>query len=131
MHLLVDRERKYRKSWIDVRMVGAILGQGLLLSEGDLWAKHRRLLQPLFAQQKFEAYAQIVTDYTTEMLQHWQVRAQSGETFDLGAEITNLTMRVIARTILGVDFAGIDKEVVEAMECAVEYANSRTTATAS
>lgn len=123
-HILVDRDKKYKKSRLDIQALAPIIGQGLLLSEGDLWKRHRRLLQPLFSQQQFEAYGQIVTDYTAEMLERWSSQAQSGEAFDLAGQVTDLTMRVIAKTILGLDFAGTDKELTEAIEFATDHANS-------
>jgi cytochrome P450 len=123
-HVLVDKDRRYRKSRLDIQAVGPFVGQGLLTSEGDLWKQQRRLLQPLFTQQMFETYTSIITDYVGEMLERWEPWAQSGATFDVGEQMTALTMRVIARTILGIDFAGASKEVLEAFEVGLDYANS-------
>jgi len=123
-HVLVDRDKHYKKSRLDLEAFGPFVGQGLLTSEGDLWKQQRRLLQPLFTQQMFEAYSQTITDYTTEMVDRWKPWAESGKTFDLAEEMTALTMRVITRTILGLDFAGVSKEVTEAFEIGIDYANS-------
>jgi cytochrome P450 len=123
-HVLVDKDKRYRKSRLDIQALGPFLGQGLLTSEGDLWKRQRRLLQPLFSQQMFEAYAQVVADYTGEMLDRWKPWVEGGQTFDLAEELTALTMRVIARTILGLDFAGASKEVLEAFEVGIDHANS-------
>src|SRR5262249_61337530 len=120
----VHNANPHRKSRFDTQPLAPFVGQGLLTSEGDLWKRQRRLLQPLFSQQMFETYAQVVTDYTAEMLDRWKPWVESGQTFDLAEELTALTMRVIARTILGLDFAGASKEVLEALEVGMDHANS-------
>jgi cytochrome P450 len=123
-HVLVDKDHHYRKSWIDKQAIGPMAEQGLLTIEGDLWKQQRRLLQPLFSQQMLQTYSQIVTDYTSEMMERWKPWVASGQTFDLSEQITNLTMRIIARTILGIDFAQADKELLEAFEVVLDHANS-------
>src|SRR5579885_1512573 len=91
-HVLVDKDKRYRKSWIDKQAIGPLASQGLLTIEGDLWKQQRRLLQPLFSQQMLETYSQIVTDFTCEMLERWKPWAHSGHTFDLSEQITTLTL---------------------------------------
>lgn len=45
--VLVDRNRLFRKS-VAYREMRIALGNGLLISEGDLWLRQRRLMQPAF-----------------------------------------------------------------------------------
>jgi cytochrome P450 len=123
-HVLVDKDKRYRKSRLDIQAIGPFVGQGLLTSEGDLWKQQRRLLQPLFTQQMFESYTSIITDYVAEMLLGWETWSKGGTTFDVGEQMTALTMRIIAKTILGIDFAGARKDLLEAFEVGLDYANS-------
>ncbi|HEY7328565.1 MAG TPA: cytochrome P450 [Gemmataceae bacterium] len=123
-HVLVDKDKRYRKSWIDKQAIEPLAGQGLLTIEGDLWKRLRRLLQPLFSQQMLESYSQIVTDFTSEMLENWKSWVEKEETFDLGEQITTLALRVIAKAILGIDFANVDKELLESFEIAIDHANT-------
>src|SRR5690349_5290181 len=45
--VLVTRNADFRKN-IGVRRLGSVLGNGLLLSEGEFWLRQRRLMQPAF-----------------------------------------------------------------------------------
>ena len=46
--LLVLDHAKLHKSTLTKLVVGPLLGQGLLISEGDFWRRQRRLAQPAF-----------------------------------------------------------------------------------
>src|SRR5262249_11672569 len=54
-HVLQDNHRNYRKS-ADYKLLARILGQGLVTSEGDLWLRQRRLMQPMFHRQKIATF---------------------------------------------------------------------------
>ena len=49
--VLVTRSRDFIKS-PGVRLLRGLLGNGLLLSEGDVWLRQRRLVQPAFHRQR-------------------------------------------------------------------------------
>src|SRR5262245_60486292 len=80
--ILVTRSRDFIKS-PGVRLLGWLLGQGLLLSEGDFWLRQRRLVQPAFHRQRIEAYAAAMTAYAERLLEGWR----DGEVRDVHAEM--------------------------------------------
>src|SRR5215470_13210223 len=45
----------------DYRALAAVLGQGLLTSEGEFWRRQRGLIQPAFRRENILAYAPIMT----------------------------------------------------------------------
>src|SRR5436309_2688727 len=49
--VLVARNRDFIKSR-GVRLLRGLLGDGLLVSEGDFWLRQRRLMQPAFHRQR-------------------------------------------------------------------------------
>src|SRR5579872_950404 len=55
--VLVVQQAKFHKSELTKRIVGGLLGQGLLISEGDFWRRQRRLAQPAFQRARITAYA--------------------------------------------------------------------------
>jgi cytochrome P450 len=57
-YVLRENARNYRKGWL-LKPIAALQGQGLLTSEGDLWARQRRL-QPAFHPQQLYVYAVMV-----------------------------------------------------------------------
>ena len=60
--LLVARNRDFIKS-PGVRLLRPVLGDGLLLSEGDTWLRQRRLVQPAFHRQRVAAYGEVMATF--------------------------------------------------------------------
>ena len=69
--VLVTRSRDFVKS-PGVRLLRSLLGDGLLLSEGDFWLRQRRLVQPAFHRQRVAAYGEVMTAYTARRLADWK-----------------------------------------------------------
>ena len=74
--------RKVRKD-IFQRVDRILLGNGLLLSEGDFWLRQRRLAQPAFHRDRIQGYGRVMIDHTREMLAGWR----DGDRRDLVAEM--------------------------------------------
>ncbi|KAF8768716.1 hypothetical protein HU200_007274 [Digitaria exilis] len=85
----------------------AMLGNGLIFSEGDVWARHRRVVHPAFAMDKlkmmtgtFEASAREV------IVGAWEARVEAAATtkeatVEVGEQFTELTADVISHTAFG------------------------------
>jgi cytochrome P450 len=74
-------------------------GNGLLTSEGEEWKRQRRLAQPAFYPERIASYAGIMTDYTEQMLAQWE----DDTTLHVHQEMMNLTLRIVVRTLFGVE----------------------------
>ena len=96
--LLVANSRHVRKHYL-LRMNRLLLGDGLLVSEGDLWRRQRRLVQPAFQPERVEAYGEVMVAYAERMLSGWQ----DGEERDLHADMTRLTQQIVAKTLFGAE----------------------------
>jgi cytochrome P450 len=81
------------------------LGHGLLTSEGEEWKRQRRLTQPPFYRERIASYAALMTGYTEQMLAAWQDSA----TVDVHQQMMNLTLRIVVRTLFGVEAGEIDE----------------------
>jgi len=101
-HALQDNHRNYTKSF-DYQILARLLGNGLVTSEGALWLRQRRLMQPMFHRQKIAAFGAMMTECTAEMLDRWKPRAESGEAFDVVPEMMRLTLHIVGRALLTMD----------------------------
>jgi cytochrome P450 len=85
------------------KQIAEAFGSGLLTSEGQLWQRQRRLIQPLFTRKQIAAYSDLMAEETTAVAQRWEARAHNGGGVDANAEMVRLTLRVVGRAIFGDD----------------------------
>jgi cytochrome P450 len=101
-HILQDNHRNYQKSY-DYKILARLLGQGLVTSEGALWLRQRRLIQPVFHRQRIAEFGTIMTECTNAMLDSWQGRAERREVFDVVPEMMRLTLQIVGRALFSLD----------------------------
>src|SRR5277367_5578520 len=74
-HVLQRNWQNYRKGH-DIKRVGFLLGNGLMVSEGKMWKSQRRLIQPVFHHEKIGALMNIITTANIELLNKWRAAAE-------------------------------------------------------
>ncbi len=99
-HVLLTNQANYRKSDFLRRMLGPLLGQGLLISEGELWRHQRRLAAPAFHARRIAEFVATMASCTEAMLGRWRTIPQP---FDVATEMMALTLDVIARTMFSAE----------------------------
>jgi cytochrome P450 len=113
-HMLLDNVANYPKADLERDILGAAFGEGLLVSEGEKWRSHRRIMSPAFDFRSLVSYAPAVTDHAVAFLEGWDARAD-GTKVDIAAEMTTLTLHIIARTMFSADAADMGEMVGETM----------------
>lgn len=96
--VLSDRASSYRKSF-DYRLLAELVGDGLITSEGDVWKRDRRLVQPLFHQQMLAHFCSRVVSLSRDTVDRW---SGQGEVC-ISAEMTRLAIRVIGWRVFSDD----------------------------
>lgn len=109
-HVLLHRAANYPKARIERRVLGPGLGKGLILSEGETWRAHRRILAPFFDQGSLERYTPIMVDATERTASQWEALGPGGTAEVCGA-MTNLTLGIISRTMFSSDSDGMTEIV--------------------
>ena len=107
--VLLDNAHNYEKDWMQRRILSAGLADGLLSTEGHQWRMQRRALAPLFARRSVMSFSAAVIAEAAALVARLDRRA--GETVDVAAEMTRLTLAVLERTIFS-DGVGADREEV-------------------
>ncbi|MBX3065290.1 MAG: cytochrome P450 [Anaerolineae bacterium] len=110
--VLVTQAEKFQKAPLDKQIFKPSLGSGLLVSDGDFHHRQRRLMQPAFHSKRIENYAQVMTDYTQRMLATWH----SGDSIDIREQMTELTMRIVTKTLYSVEMTHDADKIGHAME---------------
>ena len=119
-HILVDNAQNYRKGGAMWDAVRAMLGNGLVVSEGSFWMRQRRMMQPQFHRQRLAALTDLMVSAIDEALDTWE-KSANGSNFNVSPAFTELTMKVITRTLFG---TGLDKEEMDKASKALDYAVS-------
>jgi cytochrome P450 len=112
-HVLHDNYRNYDKHNVDYALLRRLLGNGLLTSDGAFWHRQRRLMAPMFHRQRVAGFCNLMVNSTLEMLERWDALAQSGASFDVAAEMTRLTLAIVAKALFSADVSD-DAEAIGA-----------------
>ena len=118
--VLVGNHRNVVKSPF-LRNARRLLGNGLLVSEGEFWQRQHRLAQPAFQRQRIEAYAPAMLEGTERMLARWR----DGEQRDIQSEMTRLTLEIVATALFGADVSAEVAEVSAIVMVATRRFNRR------
>jgi len=118
--LLVTRNRDFVKS-PGVRLLRPLLGDGLLLSEGDTWLRQRRLVQPAFHRQRVAGYGEVMTAFAERHVADWK----DGDVIEVHAEMMALTQAIVAKTLFDADVSGDAHEAGQAAKVLAEDFGAR------
>ncbi|WP_192809295.1 cytochrome P450 [Actinomadura montaniterrae] len=99
-HVLVAKQDNYVKAFT-YRPLRVFLGDGLLTSEGETWRRHRRLVQPVFAQRHLAAFAPGMAGVAARAVARWP----DGVTLDAAAHMRRVTLDIVGRVLFGSDLA--------------------------
>ncbi len=108
--VLVTQNNNFVKSK-DYRAMRRVLGNGLLLSEGEFWRRQRKLIQPAFHQERIASYTEIMVGHTQRMLASWS----DGQTLDIHEAMMRLTLGIVAKTLFDADVSREAEDVDAAL----------------
>jgi cytochrome P450 len=106
--VLVTEDSKFEKPDL-LRQSGVeFLENGLFLSEGEQWQRQRNLLQPMFYRDRIRSYGDTMVGHTRHMVGRWD----DGDVVGLRDELSRLTLRILAETLLGIDIRHDNEEMI-------------------
>ena len=97
--VLVDKRGRFKKNLVEERVLGPILGGGILIDEGAAWRWQRRAIAPLLRAGDIGSYVPAMRQAALEQLDRWRA-APTGETQRIEKAMVDLTFAIIARTML-------------------------------
>lgn len=97
--VLQAQHRNFEKSDLQTKMVAEYLGKGLLTNFGADWLRQRRLIQPGFHKEKIEKLMELMMSVIHKF--ELKIKASTSAEFnDFGAEMMELAIEIIARTLI-------------------------------
>ncbi|QIB42679.1 cytochrome P450 [Streptomyces aureoverticillatus] len=91
-----------------------IAGDSALMSRGEDWRRKRGLVQPAVRPRQVRAYAANMVECSSALADRWR----DGQRIDVHREMTELTQRIIVRTLFGNDLGPGTRALGEAMAVA-------------
>ena len=101
--------------------LGLVLGNGLLTSEGLLWKKNRRLIQPAFQRQRVAAIATEMLSAGEDLLKRWDA-LDLRSPVNVAVEMIKVTLDVITRTMFSASLLHEVGRLAPALDTLLRYA---------
>jgi cytochrome P450 len=96
--VLLDQRETFQKK-AQIRLLGPLLGRGILTSEGAHWKWQRQAAAPMFRPPELRAFVPTFVRAAEALAESWRPGAQ-GEVRDVEREMTRVTFDIIAATLL-------------------------------
>jgi cytochrome P450 len=123
-HVLRDNAANYRKTKF-AQVLRPVLGNGILLSEGETWRRQRRESAPAFSGGNFAEMVTTIAAIAEAMLDRWERESAAGSALDLRQEFAGLALEVVLRTLFHVERHGLAEEMQPALAMLLRQAEHR------
>jgi cytochrome P450 len=105
-YVLADNPTNFHKG-IGLVHARRVIGDGLLTSEGELWRKQRKTIQPVFQAKRIAQQLGAIADEAEKLVAGLR-KHEGGGPVDMSEEMTGLTLGVLGRTLLDADLGAFD-----------------------
>ncbi len=96
--ILLDQRDKFQKL-VQIRILGPLLGKGILTSEGNDWKWQRQTSAPMFRHNELMTFVPAFVRATNDLLARWR-QAPAGGVRNVERDMTRVTFDVISATLL-------------------------------
>jgi cytochrome P450 len=108
-HVLVDNWENYEKGQA-INRITFLLGNGIMVSEGEFWKRHRRIVQPAFHRKAIGALTQLMTTTNNNLLENWQSAAQRKGSVNVTRDVSHVVLEIVLKSIFGNDFDQVEAD---------------------
>ena len=101
--ILTRRHSKYHKG-PGFERVKMLLGNGLIVSDGDVWRRSRRMIQPAFSRQNVHRLMKVMVECCDHRAVHWAELAANGENCNITSETSDFALELILISVFSSDY---------------------------
>jgi len=107
--LLVDPDNQFQKATQSKEDLQSLIGEGLILSDGELWERQRERIEPAFYMDRIKGYTETMTAEIERAATDWA----DEPTVDIEAEMKALTLRILVTAMFGSEINYEDRGIRE------------------
>ena len=104
--ILISNHKNYAKG-VGFDRIKILLGNGIIVSEGEFWKRQRRMLQPTFHRRVLAQFDTLIARANDRLLAEWDRKCEAGEPVDVTADMSTMTLEIILGAIFGDDLAAM------------------------
>ena len=101
--ILTRRYAKYEKG-PGFERVKMLLGNGLIVSDGDVWRRSRTMIQPAFSRQNIHRLMTVMVECCDRRAVHWADAAVAGQALNITEETCDFALELILISTFGDDY---------------------------
>ena len=102
-HVLRENWGNYVKGQA-IKRVALLLGNGLMVTEGEFWKGQRQMIQPAFHRNAVAALIKIIATANAALLKSWEQAARKNESVNVTVDISHMVLNVVLVSIFGEDY---------------------------
>jgi len=110
--VLLANRQNYKKG-VGLERVKMLLGNGLIVSDGDFWARQRRMMQPAFHSRVIKQFGGLIERHNLALLDRWAERAADGQPINLTRDTSELSLNIVLQALFSVDLDKLTNDAGE------------------
>jgi cytochrome P450 len=106
-HVLLDNWQNYVRKGQAVKRIALSLGNGIISSNGALWVKQRRMIQPAFNRNSICEIAEVFAKPSAALLERWKRAAGRGTSVNVTRDVSLMVLEITLTAIFGNDYGEV------------------------
>ncbi len=103
-HILRRNWLNYPRKGLVVQRIALALGNNLITTNGNSWARHRRLMQPAFTKSAIERLCPMIASVNAELLARWMEASERGQEVNVTRDLSRMVLKITLASIFGDDY---------------------------
>ncbi|MDH3709744.1 MAG: cytochrome P450 [Cyclobacteriaceae bacterium] len=105
-HVLHTNHRNYLKG-MGFDRVELLLGNGLIVSDGEFWKRQRQMIQPAFHRKVITGLTELIIESNSALQKQWQSKLEQGQLINIYQEMSKVTLHIVLTALFSEDLPSL------------------------